>query len=139
MSKVYKQGTTKAYNRLPKEVTEFWESQLRDVTKNKSYKELSFDPDVLSNIIQRKQGQMIKRVDPMVLRALYQVFEQLPKRQREILTLYFGLSRQKPMTLEEIGKELGITHQSASIIMRRGLTQLRKRIALILLVKPTKE
>ncbi len=49
----------------------------------------------------------------------------LTERQRHILSLYFGLSGDAPMTLEEIGKRLKLTRERVRQIKERAIQRLR--------------
>jgi RNA polymerase primary sigma factor len=50
----------------------------------------------------------------------------LSEREREILTLRFGLDDEEPQTLEAIGQRLGVTRERIRQIEARTLTKLRK-------------
>jgi RNA polymerase sigma factor (sigma-70 family) len=60
--------------------------------------------------------------DSFVVRYL----EHLPRRQREILSLHFGLGGCKAMTLAEIGRRLGISRERVRQLERQGLVRLRR-------------
>ena len=49
----------------------------------------------------------------------------LKEREAKILTLYFGLDDQEPMTLEEIGSILGVTRERVRQIKEKALGRLR--------------
>ena len=49
----------------------------------------------------------------------------LSERQRIVIKLYFGLGRQEPMSLEDIGVELGLTRERIRQIKDRALNKLR--------------
>ena len=49
----------------------------------------------------------------------------LKEREAKILTLYFGLDDQEPMTLEEIGSILGVTRERVRQIKEKALLRLR--------------
>ena len=49
----------------------------------------------------------------------------LKEREAKILRLYFGLDDQQPMTLEEIGKILGITRERVRQIKEKAIIRLR--------------
>ena len=51
--------------------------------------------------------------------------ETLTHREGKVLTLYFGLDEQEPMTLQEIGSLLGVTRERARQIKERALRRLR--------------
>src|SRR5438876_368715 len=49
----------------------------------------------------------------------------LKEREARILRLYFGLEGQEPMTLEEIGSQLGITRERVRQLKEKALARLR--------------
>ncbi len=49
----------------------------------------------------------------------------LPDREQLVLRLYFGLDDGEPRTLEEIGKELGVTRERVRQLKERALSRLR--------------
>lgn len=51
--------------------------------------------------------------------------EELSERERKIITLRFGLSGHSPLTLEEIGKILGITRERVRQIQNKAITRMR--------------
>lgn len=51
--------------------------------------------------------------------------ELLTPREQEIITLYYGINRERPCTLEEIGQHLGITRERVRQIKEKALRRLR--------------
>ncbi len=49
----------------------------------------------------------------------------LSSREREILVMYFGLRGEEPLTLEEIGKKLGLTRERIRQIKEKAIMRLR--------------
>jgi len=49
----------------------------------------------------------------------------LSEREQMILSLYFGLGSDEPLTLEEIGKKLGLTRERIRQIKEKAITRLR--------------
>jgi RNA polymerase primary sigma factor len=49
----------------------------------------------------------------------------LSERERQILSMYFGLNQEEPLTLEEIGKELGLTRERIRQIKEKAIVRLR--------------
>ena len=45
----------------------------------------------------------------------------LSERERQILSMYFGLNQEEPLTLEEIGKELGLTRERIRQIKEKAI------------------
>jgi RNA polymerase primary sigma factor len=50
----------------------------------------------------------------------------LAPRDRRVLTLYFGLEGSRPMTLQEIARELGVTRERVRQLRDRALKRLRE-------------
>jgi RNA polymerase primary sigma factor len=57
--------------------------------------------------------------------SIEEVLKQLKEREAKILRLYFGLDGPEPMTLEEIGAQLGITRERVRQIKEKALSRLR--------------
>jgi RNA polymerase sigma factor (sigma-70 family) len=67
-----------------------------------------------------------------VLRAradLATVLQDLPDRERTVVTLRFGLGGEEPMTLERIGGRLGVTRERVRQIEGAAIKQLRRLLA----------
>lgn len=58
--------------------------------------------------------------------AIARALEVLPPRDRRVLTLYFGLEGNRPMTLQEIAHELGVTRERVRQLRDRALKRLRE-------------
>lgn len=57
--------------------------------------------------------------------SIEEVLASLREREAKILRLYFGLDSPEPMTLEEIGTQLGITRERVRQIKEKALSRLR--------------
>ncbi len=57
--------------------------------------------------------------------SIEEVLSSLREREAKILRLYFGLDSPEPMTLEEIGANLGITRERVRQIKEKALSRLR--------------
>jgi RNA polymerase primary sigma factor len=67
-----------------------------------------------------------------VLRAradLAGVLQDLPDRERTVITLRFGLGGEEPLTLERIGQRLGLTRERVRQIEGEALQRLRRLLA----------
>lgn len=58
---------------------------------------------------------------------LREILKELPLRDQKILALYFGLDAERPKTLEEIGKEMGISRERVRQLKERALKNLREK------------
>ena len=54
-----------------------------------------------------------------------QALESLTPREQEVMTLYYGINRDRPCTLEEIGQHLGLTRERVRQIKEKALKRLR--------------
>jgi RNA polymerase primary sigma factor len=61
----------------------------------------------------------------MMKRDLAQVLASLPHRERSVLELRYGLTGQDPMTLEEVGKHVGVTRERIRQMELRTLRRLK--------------
>jgi RNA polymerase primary sigma factor len=56
--------------------------------------------------------------------TLHRALEKLPPRERDVITLRYGLGREEPQSLEEIGRRLGITRERVRQIEANALERL---------------
>lgn len=116
--------------KIPKEMTEYWESQLKGVDKPLGHREVTFDPAILSIIQSSKSnGKVITTVQRQkILAGFYRMFSELTNRQKETLTMYFGLDGSRPMKEREIAQEMGVSQQEVCKLIQKGKAQLKKKI-----------
>ena len=50
----------------------------------------------------------------------------LPKREREVLALRFGMDGQESLTLDEVGKKFKVSRERIRQIQERGLSHLKQ-------------
>ncbi|GAB4330788.1 MAG: sigma-70 family RNA polymerase sigma factor [Calditrichia bacterium] len=67
-----------------------------------------------SDLIKESLKQEIRRV-----------LNTLSPREREIISMYFGIDRERPLTLEEIGDRVNLTRERVRQIKERALSRLR--------------
>ena len=67
----------------------------------------------LGDFIEDEEAEHPERIaaDMMMKRDLRRVLDSLSERERRILELRYGLTGQDPMTLEQVGKHLGVTRE----------------------------
>ncbi len=58
-------------------------------------------------------------------KQIQKVLFTLTEREAEVISLYFGINRERPMTLEEIGKVFKLTRERVRQIKEKGLKRLR--------------
>ncbi len=63
----------------------------------------------------------------MLGRDLRRAIERLPEREQIILTKYYGLDGEQPLTLEEIGQRLGYTRERIRQVKEQAIGRLRDR------------
>ncbi len=54
------------------------------------------------------------------------IVSKLEKRQQEVISCFFGLGGKKKLSLEEVGKKLGLTRERARQIREQALLRLRE-------------
>jgi len=57
--------------------------------------------------------------------SLEEVFSTLTDRESRVLKLRFGINGSKPMTLEEVGREFGVTRERIRQIEAKALRKLK--------------
>lgn len=79
------------------------------------------------------QAPDVEVVEDSVKTQVEEVIESLDDREQEVLQLYFGLSGDEPMTLEEIGVRFNLTRERVRQIKEKALRRLRhpRRVALL--------
>lgn len=84
------------------------------------------DNNLLDYLPDEQRPGPAEEVDERELRASVDAaLESLKERERQILRMYYGLEGGEPMTLEEIGKVLGVTRERVRQIKERALSRLR--------------
>jgi RNA polymerase sigma factor (sigma-70 family) len=58
--------------------------------------------------------------------SLLRFLDHLPRRQKEILSMHYGLRGEKVRTLAEIGRILGVSRERVRQLERQGLTRMRR-------------
>jgi len=64
-------------------------------------------------------------IDENMSTEIARALESLPAREQEVMSLYFGINRDRPCTLEEIGQHLGLTRERVRQIKEKALRRLR--------------
>lgn len=68
----------------------------------------------------------IRRKDQKRLVQL--VLDELPEQERMVLTMYFGLNGEDPMTSQQIGDYMGVSRERARQIQQRARSRFKKRL-----------
>ncbi len=79
--------------------------------------------DILEDKNQLPPDEELER--GMMDEYLHEAVESLNPREQEVVKLYFGLEDNEPMTLEEIGKQLGLTKERIRQIRDKALNALK--------------
>ncbi|MDG2111799.1 MAG: sigma-70 family RNA polymerase sigma factor, partial [Actinomycetota bacterium] len=61
----------------------------------------------------------------MLAAAVHEVLDELNEREREVMSMRFGLDGDRPRTLEDVGKEFGVTRERIRQIEAKTLAKLR--------------
>jgi RNA polymerase primary sigma factor len=82
---------------------------------------------VFGELIEDSKGEkpLVAVTSTMLQEQLHEVLNLLGSRERKILKLRFGLYNNHPKTLEEIGREFGITRERIRQIEKKALGKLR--------------
>jgi RNA polymerase primary sigma factor len=85
------------------------------------------DDSQLSDFIDDREAVTpVEAVDEIIQRELMaKVLASLTHREREIIELRFGFNDERPRTLEEVGREFGVTRERVRQIEAKTLTKLR--------------
>jgi len=80
--------------------------------------------DVLENSNASKADRQIEHNDSLKLEVTRSL-STLTDRQRDVLTLYFGIGFENPVSLEDIGERFGLTRERVRQIKDKAITKLR--------------
>lgn len=79
--------------------------------------------DILEDQMQAAPDEDV--VDDSLRREIEKVLATLTPREAEVISLYFGLQREQPLTLEEIGERFGLTRERVRQIKEKAICRLR--------------
>lgn len=103
-----------------------------DLPTESNKSELFFDSDEYTSEIEESENNVIyseesedRQRQNEQKKIISIITEHLTNREKDIITKYYGLDGSEPMTLEEIGKELGITKERTRQILEKTLKKLR--------------
>jgi len=82
--------------------------------------------DVLENFNADKTDKHLDYVDSLKIET-ERTLASLTDREREVIKLFFGIGVEHPMTLEDIGEQLGITRERIRQIKDKAITKLRSQ------------
>lgn len=84
---------------------------------------------LLSDILGTDEDMILRPLeDDVDLRLLRQAVRELPDREREIVTMRFGLEGRKELTQKEVAQKLGISQSYISRLEKRIMLRLRKEL-----------
>lgn len=82
---------------------------------------------LLSDVLGTDEDMILKPLeDDVDLRLLHQAVGALPEREREIVTMRFGLGGRRELTQKEVARKMGISQSYISRLEKRILLRLRK-------------
>jgi RNA polymerase primary sigma factor len=79
--------------------------------------------DVLEDEVQAPPDEDL--FDEALQREIKKALTTLTDRESEVIRLYFGIGREKPMTLEQIGHKFGLTRERVRQIKEKAIRRLR--------------
>jgi len=84
---------------------------------------------LLSDILGTEEDMILKPLeDDVDLRLLRQAVRELPPREREIITMRFGLEGRQELTQKEVAQKMGISQSYISRLEKRIMLRLRKEL-----------
>ena len=84
---------------------------------------------LLADILGTEDDIVVRPLEEAVdRRLLREALENLPEREKEIVTMRYGLGGQKELTQKEVAGKMGISQSYISRLEKRIMTKLRKRI-----------
>ena len=84
---------------------------------------------LLSDILGTEEDMILKPLeDDVDLRLLRQAVRELPQREREIVTMRFGLEGRQELTQKEVAQKMGISQSYISRLEKRIMLRLRKEL-----------
>ena len=85
---------------------------------------MKFENSILDKVMENKQAEDLSQFDPQTV--LLTLFVELNDREQEVLNRRFGLTGNKPQTLEVIGKHFGVTRERVRQIETGSIKKLCK-------------
>ena len=84
---------------------------------------------LLSDILGTEEDMILKPLeDDVDLKVLRQAVRELPKREREIVVMRFGLEGHQELTQKEVAQKMGISQSYISRLEKRIMLRLRKEL-----------
>ncbi len=87
------------------------------------------DAETLNHLVRRARGEVV----PGDVTALWDLLERLarnlPERDAQVLGMRLGLGKEKPRSLADIGRELGVTRERARQLVGRAMDALTSELA----------
>lgn len=78
--------------------------------------------DLLKSDDSRPEAQVMRE---SLTEEIKRVLKTIPKREAEIIGCYFGIDMDRPLTLEEIGDQMGLTRERVRQLKERAIHRLR--------------
>src|SRR5439155_3447270 len=79
--------------------------------------------DVMSN--QNQPAPDFELVNESLKIEIQRALNELSQRERDVLKLYYGLEKESPLTLEEIGEKFKLTRERVRLIKEKAIRQLK--------------
>jgi len=64
-------------------------------------------------------------MDDSLREEIEKVLQELDERERDVISLYYGINRERSYTLEEIGENYGLTRERVRQIKEKAIKRLR--------------
>lgn len=77
---------------------------------------------IADNSVENPLSKLLREANSQIIQS---VLNTLPPREAEILRMRFGIDREKPMTLEEVGQHYGLTKERIRQVENKAIRKLR--------------
>jgi RNA polymerase primary sigma factor len=77
---------------------------------------------IADNSAENPLSKLLREANSQIIQS---VLNTLPPREAEILRMRFGIDREKPMTLEEVGQHYGLTKERIRQVENKAIRKLR--------------
>lgn len=107
--------------------------------EKQSYKSLNkLGKEIVDNLVEistgsrdslgRRKPTSLTITQKAILDLIRESFYELTKKQKEVLTLVYGLNGEQPHTERDIAVQLGISHQGVNKLKQRAIKAIRSKV-----------
>lgn len=94
---------------------------------------------IYHNLINEKSDPVLNNESYECYKAMMQIIEKMPERDKKVIMCYYGFMDIKPMTQKEIGEKFGLSQSNIFKIISRSLKEIKNELIRKELVEETKK